>query len=177
MTVLEEKYAVIQEDDSPQVKELKQKINRLQAQLDIQQRRTESMSGGNLLNSAPIDLYPGEQHDFVLSILEQAREKCPPDSRPRDILDSILGMNTPVGHGEEILNELERIFSRGIPSTDSDISDLKAIGFSYTQSRKHPKLRFHDKYMFVIPNTPSDVRSAKNMLSQISKCIAVSQKI
>lgn len=170
-------YDVIQESDSSQVKELKNRINSLQAQLEIMESRNQALCGGNLLNSAPIDLYPGEQADFVLSILRQAKERCQPESRPRDILESLLSLNQPVGYGEEILSELHRIFKKGMPSTDADIADLQSIGFSYTPSRKHPKLRFHQKYMYVIPNTPSDIRSSKNMLSQISKCIAVGQKI
>lgn len=164
--------------DNEQIKELKRQIISLQAQLDVERSRNDRLSGGQLLNSECIDFYPGEQLDFVLSILEQAKAKCDPDSRPYDILDSLLSVNKPVGRGEEILTELNRIFKKGEPRTEADISALKAIGFAYTQSRKHPKLRFHDKYMFVLPSTPGDSkRGARNSLSQINKCIAISQKI
>lgn len=166
------------ENDSDQVKELKRQIIALNAQLEIQKHRLSKTSGGTLLNSENIDLYPGEQLDFVLSILKQVRNRCPEGSRPRDIIDSLLSKNKPVGCGQEILDELERIFRKGDPSGDKDISDLKAIGFKYTPSRKHPKLRFHEKYMFVLASTPSDKqRGALNKLKEINKCIAISQKV
>lgn len=161
-----------------EVKELKRQIMSLRAQLEIERSRTSRLSGGSLLNTESIDLYPGEQLDFVLSILKQAKSKCTPDSRPYDILESILSINEPVGRGQEILDELERILKRGVPTTEREISSLQAVGFKYVQSRKHPKLRFCDKYMFVIPGTSSDNwRGYKNAYSEVNKCIAVSQKI
>lgn len=161
-----------------EVKELKRQVMSLQAQLAIERNRAGKLAGGCLLNSEAIDLYPGEQLDFLLSVLRQAQSKCVPDSRAYDIIASLLSVNQPVGRGEEILDELDRIFRKGEPSSFEDISALRAIGFSYTQSRKHPKLRFHDKYMFVIPATPSDRRrSGRNSFAEISKCIAVRQKI
>jgi hypothetical protein len=164
--------------ESAEIKELKRQIMSLRAQLEIERSRTANLSGGSLLNSEQIDLYPGEQLDLVLSILEQAKERCASDSRAYDILASLLTQNRKVGRGDEILRELTRIFKNGEPTTEADISDLRAIGFTYTQSRKHPKLRFHDRYLFVLPGSPSDSRrGGRNTLSGISKCIAVSQKI
>ena len=174
---MENKY-IISENDSEYVKELKRQIISLNSQLEIQNHRLSHASGGNLLQSKSIDLYPGEQHDFVLSILKQVREKCPEGSRPRDIINSLLAENKPIGRAQEILDELNRIFKKGDPSTEKDISDLEALGFKYTPSRKHPKLRFHDKYMFVLSATPSDKqRGSLNKLKEINKCIAISQKV
>jgi len=164
--------------EKEEIKELKRKIQNLQNQLEIERGRNKTLSGGRLLKSEDIDLYPGEQLDFILSILEQAKTRCLEGSRPHDILDSILSVNTPVGRGTEILGVLGKIFRNGEPCREADISALRSMGFTYTPSRKHPKLRFHDKYMFVLPNTSSDKkRSGLNCLSEISKCIAVSQKI
>ena len=162
--------------NAEEIKELKRQIMNLEAQLAIQTDRANRNRGGNLLKSEAIDFYPGEQLDFVLSVLQQAQKKCDPDSRSYDILESILSQNQPVGRGTEILGELERIFKKGLP-TSADVAKLEDMGFTYTQSRKHPKLRFHERYMFVIPNTPSDHRGCKNALAQIHKCIAVSQKV
>lgn len=164
--------------EKEEIKELKRKIQSLQNQLEIERNRAKSLSGGSLLNSEEIDLYPGEQLDFILSILEQAKSRCPEGSRPYDILQSLLSVNTPVGNGAVILSTLGKIFRNGEPTKESDISKLDSLGFTYTPSRKHPKLKFHDKYMFILPNTSSDKRrSGLNCLSEINKCIAVSQKI
>lgn len=173
---MNEKEMLVQDTDSAEVKELKRQIMNLKAQLDVQRERSNRSKGGNLLKTEAIDLYPGEQLDFVLSVLRQAQKKCDPDSRPYDILGSILAQNQPIGRGEEILDELERIFKKGFPTAD-DLPTLKKLGFTYTQSRKHPKLRFHERYMFVLPSTPSDHRASKNALAQINKCIAVRQKV
>ena len=165
---MENKY-IISENDSEYVKELKRQIISLNSQLEIQNHRLSHASGGNLLQSKSI---------FVLSILKQVREKCPEGSRPRDIINSLLAENKPIGRAQEILDELNRIFKKGDPSTEKDISDLEALGFKYTPSRKHPKLRFHDKYMFVLSATPSDKqRGSLNKLKEINKCIAISQKV
>lgn len=119
-----------------------------------------------------------EELDFLLSILEQIKDRCEPGSRPYDIICSLLEANRPIGRGNEILAELKRIFKNGGALSDSDISDLNAMGFTYTPSRKHPKLRFHEKYMFVLPSTPSDTRRGGiNSLKEIDKCIAVSKRI
>lgn len=171
-------YTVVENSDSEQVKELKRKIISLEAQLETQRYRISAINGGNLLNSEAIDYYPGEQHDFILSVLEQIRERCPENSRPRDIVDSILSVNSYVGRGKEILGEVTRIFKTGTPTSEADISALEALGFRYISSKKHPKLKYQDKYMFVISSTPSDnLRDGKNKLAEINKCIAIKQKI
>ena len=161
-----------------EIKALKQKIYSLEAQLKLQQSRACALRGGDLLRSEDIDLFPGEQLDFILSMLKQVQSKCEIGSRPYDIIQSILSINRPVGTSNDILDELRRIFKKGYPTNDADISDLLKIGFTYTPSRKHPKLRFHNKYMYVLPSTPGDNRhGAKNALSDISKCIAAGFKI
>ena len=176
--MLKLEYTVIESSDSEQVKALKRKIISLEAQLETQKHRMSSVSGGNLLNSEAIDYYPGEQHDFVLSILEQAKERCPSDSRPRDIIESILSVNSYVGRGKEIADEVTRIFKTGTPTSEAYISALEALGFRYITSKKHPKLRYQDKYIFVLSSTPSDnLRDGKNKLAEINKCIAIKQKI
>ena len=165
-------------DESEMEKSLKRQIISLKAQLETEQARNRRMSGGALLRSEQIDLYPGEQLDFLICVLEQVRARCQQDSRAYDIAESLLSINQPVGIGKEILVEVTRIFKSGLPEKESDIASLQRLGFTYTPSRKHPKLRFHDKYMFVLPSTTSDRRSAsRNSLSQISKCIAICQKI
>lgn len=170
-----EKYAV-QANDNDQVKELKRQIISLSAQLEMQKERVSALSGGTLLKTEAIDLYQGEQLDFVLSILKQVKSKCSPDSRPYEIIDSLLTVNKPIGRGQEILDEVNRIFKSGFP-TESDISTLKNLGFTYISSKRHPKLKFVDKYTVVLSSTPGDTRSSKNTLAEINKCIAVGLKI
>ena len=161
-----------------EIKELKRKIINLESQLEIEKNISHNLRGGNLLETEPIDFYPGEQLDFVLSILEQAKNKCSEDSRAYDIICSILKNNKPVGNSKKIVTELHRIFGKGDAFTEKDIADIERMGFKYTPSRKHPKLRFHEKYMFVLASTPGDSRRGnKNKLAEINKCIATEIKI
>ncbi len=169
---------LIDAHDSEEVKKLKREILSLQAQLDIERNRTQKMRGGNLLLSEPIDLYQGEQLDFILSVLEQVKNKCSPESRPYDIICSILSLNKVVGRGEEILKEVSTIFKRGGDLTESDISKLEKLGFRYISSKKHPKLEFCGKYKFAISGTPGEQHhGSRNKLAEINKCLAISLKI
>ena len=166
-----------QESDSEEVKTLKRQIRSLKAKIEILEARTQNLSGGSLLESTVPDLYPGEQHDFLLSVLAQIKDRCPTDSRAYDIVTGLLEANTPVGRGHEILETVEKVFRNGNAINDSAKSDLASVGFSYTPSRKHPKLRF-DRYMFILPSTPSDnCRNNRNALTDIYKCLAIRQKI
>lgn len=173
-----ETTTLVQQEDSEHVKELKWQVASLKAQLDAERCRIAVLRGNGLLKCEAIDLYPGEQLDFVLSILKQVQSRCPEGSRPHDIITSLLTVNQPIGVGQEILDEVSRVFKGGLPEKESDVASLRRIGFSYTPSRKHPKLRFHDHYMFVLPSTPSENRrGGRNCLAEISKCIALCQKV
>ena len=166
-----------QESDSEEVKALKRQIRSLKARIEVLEARNQNLSGGSLLESNMPDLYPGEQHDFLLSVLSQIKDRCPTDSRSYDIVTGLLDVNAPVGHGQEILDTVEKVFRNGNAINDSAKSALANVGFTYTPSRKHPKLRF-DKYMFILPSTPSDnCRDNRNALRDIYKCLAIRQKI
>lgn len=160
------------------VKGLKKQIYDLQTRLELLEKRTTVPKENGLLRSDIEEYYPGEQLDFLLSLLHQAQTRCASDSRPYEIIRSLLEANRPIGRGDEILKELHLVFKSGPALTEQDVSRLNALGFTYTPSRKHPKLRFHGKYMFVLPSTPGDSRrGGMNALKQIDKCIAVGFKL
>lgn len=165
-------------DQRDEIKNLKQQIYYLQYQLDILTQKNIQLQNSTLLCTGISDLYPGEQHDFLISVLEQLQKKCAENSRAKDIIDSLLQANTKVGTATQMLEILKRIFKNEIPSKASDIAELEKMGFRYLSSKKHPKLVFHEKYRYVMPSTPSDSRHAgKNCFSIINKCIASSIKI
>lgn len=165
-------------DQRDEIKNLKQQIYYLQYQLDILTQKKIQLQNSTLLCTGISDLYPGEQHDFLISVLEQLQKKCAENSRAKDIIDSLLQANTKVGTATQMLEKLKRIFKNEIPSKASEIAELEKMGFRYLSSKKHPKLVFHEKYRYVMPSTPSDSRhSGKNCFSIINKCIASSIKI
>ena len=131
-----------------------------------------------LLCSQLEDYYPGEQLDFLLSVLSQIRDRCPKDSRAREIVESILASNEPIGEGKRILDGVEKVLRRGKIMDKRAVSSFETLGFSFVRGKKHAKLRFHGKYLYVLSCSPSDTcHGLNNVLSEISKCIAVKQKI
>ena len=166
------------ENSKNEVKALKEEIYNLKIQLEQQNERYSKLQNGNLLKVSPIDLYEGEQQDFVLTILEQVRKNQADDSRCAEIIDSILSQNKRIGTGDLIVKELERIIKHGDLSKESDKAALKKIGFRYVTSRKHPKLEFMSRYKFPISGTLSDhYRGSLNCYSNISKALAVCIRI
>ncbi len=166
------------EADRNEVKALKEQIYRLQMQLELQNERYSRQSREGILKVAPIDLYEGEQQDFIITILEQVRKNQADDSRCAEILDSILSQNKKVGIGDTIVEELQRIVKHGDLSKDSDKAALNKIGFRYVTSKKHPKLEFMSRYKFPIAGTISDhYRGSQNCYSNISKALAVCIRI
>lgn len=160
------------------MKELKRKNASLQAQLDAANAIINSLSGNGVLNIVIEDLYSGEQKDFILSILEQVKIKCLPGSRPYEILDSILAANNKTGVGDKLAADVWDIIGKSSKIGEREISKLNDLGFKYVSSKRHPKLKFCDRYLFVLPSTPGDKRHGlKNLASEISSCIATSFKI
>lgn len=165
-------------ETASEVKALKEKIYNLQMQLEIQNERFSHQNEGNLLKVSSIDLYEGEQKDFILTILEQVRRNQDDDSRCAEILDSILSQNQKTGKGEAIAKELVRIVKHGDLSKESDKAALNKIGFRYVTSKKHPKLEFMSKYKFPVAGTISDHwRGSLNCYSNVSKALAVCIRI
>ena len=65
--------------------------------------------------------------------------------------------------------------SGGQAPRDSDFAKLRAVGFEVVSEQNHYKLRFmgNEKYWFTLFKTPSDARSGKNLVSDITKKISI----
>ena len=161
-----------------EIKALKEEIYNLKMQLEIQNQRHLQNAEKGLLRVSSIDLYEGEQQDFILTILEQVRRNQSDDSRCAEILDSILSQNKKVGTGDKIAEELSRIIKHGDLSKESEKAALNKIGFRYLTSKKHPKLEFMSRYKFTVAGTLSDHwRGSLNCYSSVSKALAVCIRI
>ena len=167
-----------QQNTQETIKELRRQIASLQAQLDAARATIEHLKQkGGLLRSPNEDLYPGEQLDFLLSILEQLKGRCLQESRPYEIIEGILSSNKKVGEGEKIEKAVWKIIGKSSKLGDREVSQLNDLGFKYVSSKRHPKLKFCDKYLFVFPSSTGDKQHAlKNLASEISNCIATSFK-
>ncbi len=150
----------------------------LQATYDHMAKQPEK---GVLIQVPEVDEYfTDEQRDLVISILQEARKSyCTEGSRANELLNGILDLNELTGEGRIIFEKLKRILYRNKNITESDISDLRELGFEVTRrSNNHYKLVFKhdDRYAFTLASTGSDVRGMKNSFSDITNRISVYKK-
>lgn len=120
------------------------------------------------------DLFPGEQTDLILSILEKEMASLSEDTRPYTLLKSILTANARNGYQERIIAGIEHAFSSsGGICSEKQVRELKSVGFEVEKAGKHYKITFagDDRYMFTVSATPSDYRTAENMISTITKTL------
>lgn len=97
------------------------------------------------------------------------------DSRAYELLEAIIAANPECGNGREILATVKSVLSGGQAPRDSDFAKLRAVGFEVVSEQNHYKLRFmgNEKYWFTLFKTPSDARSGKNLVSDITKKISI----
>lgn len=160
---------------------LNEEINRMQGKIDYLNDQVERLSQsktGVVIEVPKVnEFYEDEQRDLIISILMEAkRSYCTEDTRADELLDGILEKNELTGEGKKLFDRLKTILFRNKNITDSDISDLEALGFEVTRrSNNHYKLTFrkNSKYSFTLASTGSDVRGMKNSYSDISNCLSV----
>ncbi len=149
------------------------------AALEARNAQLASRAGDGVVISIPEvdEYYADEQRDLIISILKEAkRSYCTEGSRSDELLDGILALNEITGEGKKIFERLKAVLFRNKNITESDISDLQALGFEVTRrSNNHYKLVFRQdaRYTFTLASTGSDVRGMKNSFSEISNRISV----
>ena len=107
--------------------------------------------------------------------LNNALRNYTTDSRAYELLEAIIAANPECGNGREILATVKSVLSGGQAPRDSDFAKLRAVGFEVVSEQNHYKLRFmgNEKYWFTLFKTPSDARSGKNLVSDITKKISI----
>lgn len=159
--------------------QLREKVSELQSQLDMKNAQLENLkqkySGGVIKLKFDLEeFYSDECNDLLVNILSCAKKHMLDGSRPADIIDRMLELNKPTGHGQRIMAELKKALLETSLSQRRKL--LRSCGFTVIEG-KHDKIIFHDdKYIFVLSNTPSDHRSVDNCFSDISKKIDVCKK-
>ena len=130
-----------------------------------------------LKRSETKELYKGEQHDLVVSILRQSIGMFyPENSHANDLLQSIIDQNITYDVGKELFQELENIVCGERNFSESTISKLQALGFNVTRLENgHYRIGFSecDKYSGVFAGTASDWRSRKNSCKDLIRLLSV----
>ncbi|MCD8294224.1 MAG: hypothetical protein LUE27_03100 [Clostridia bacterium] len=152
---------------------LKSRNESLQAALDA---GSESSKPSLLSSGKEKELYEGEQHDLVLTILQKHLATNATDgTRSKELLESILEENKLCGAGKKIFDEVSRILSKGGFLSPRDISDLERAGFTVVSDSTHYRILFQNnpKYSFTFSKTPSDFRTGKNAITDILTKLSV----
>lgn len=161
-------------------KTLKERVSELQNQLDKKNAQLENLKQ-KFKNEVTValkftleDFYEDESKDLILNILGLAKKKIQSDSRAAEILQNLLESNKPTGRGQEIMKKLKEAI--GEKTLSQRRKKLKNCGFLVTEG-PHDKIIFNnEKYVFTLPNTPSDFRSVENLYSDIAKKIDINKK-
>ena len=148
-------------------------IGRLRAEIARFEASGERSSKGILSPGAEQEFYPGEIRDAIIQTLRAGRGSLAPNSRWLHIVDDLLEAN-PIGNNRvNIATALKECLSKMSKFGTAERKVLEDIGFSVSESGKHAKAVYHedDRYVFSISKTPSDTRSGKNLVSDITKTI------
>lgn len=148
-----------------------QEVERLKAEIRRLQSATGVGHGGILRAGSEVALYPGELQDAIVVAMRAGWGSITKDGRVMHIVDDVLKANPATGTAEEIIGSIKQCLGTGRKLTSAEKSELKSLGFDLDESGPHIKAIFNNdpRYMFVIPKTPSDHRSGKNLASDITR--------
>lgn len=119
------------------------------------------------------DLYDGESRDLILEILQREFSAAPENTRRKDILQSVLDSNEPIGVRESIKEKLRKSLRDYTTMAPSKRLMLESLGFEIGDSGAHYKLIFKGdpRYILVLSKTSSDHREGKNFISHTNKML------
>ncbi len=154
---------------------LREKNSYLQSAVSAKDGDTGIISKGDAQ-----EFFDGEQHDLVVTVLQNALTACSGDkSRYRDLLENILESNRIEGNGKALYDEVKRIFSGGNGEINAKVtSDLRRLGFNFVSDSRHYKLVLNgnNRYSYTIAKSGSDCRSGKNLTCDILSQINIYRK-
>ena len=133
---------------------------------------------GLLVPSELEEFFEYEQYDLIVTALKDRFDSLDPSSRSYELLESILAANPLKGNGIEMLESLKSVFIDGAQIKIRDYTLLRQYGFDLISDNGHQKLVYKGqaKYQFIVSNSSSDVRSGKNMISEITNKLSVYKK-
>ena len=143
------------------ISSLEAELARVREERDFfEQQCMTPVEGNTLLNTgSEQDLYPGELHEVLLSVLKDARDRLPDVGRRTDIIEDLLRHNPVKGLPEKRSKELKTIL-KGYKRMDSVTQKkLKEMGIEIQeQNNKHYKFRYYGdrRYTEMIAATGSD---------------------
>lgn len=164
----------LQEND-----QLREQVNSLEAELHYLRQQTHAYYyAGDLDEQAALifkgnesELFPNEQAELVLDVLEEKVRTGSCSPRYRNMLVSILDANERTNHKEDFLAQLKSVLTESGGLSAKGKRELVRMGFELGEDGKHYKLSIKndDRYAHPISKSPSDYRSQENNFSQMKK--------
>lgn len=153
---------------------LQQKLNRKMEQIDTLRAST---SAPLIVEGDEHDLYPDEQKDLLVEILEQAFQNTIKGTRRYDVLSSILEANHKTGIRDELKQRIISWFQGFInwkTTKQAKRTEFSDIGFDLVSEKNHTKFVFKkdDRYAITISCSPTDIaHGTKNTMSDTLRTI------
>ncbi|RLG12752.1 hypothetical protein DRN73_01755 [Candidatus Pacearchaeota archaeon] len=154
---------------------LKKKLEEAHKEIQILQsrariREVERESELNLPEGD--ELYPGERLEVLRNAIESAYSGSLRNSRKRKILEGILKQNPESSNGENLKDEIKKLFSGAKRFNKNIKRKLGELGFKVELAGSgHYKVYAQDNenVFSMLPSTPSDYRSWQNSVSDFFK--------
>lgn len=165
------KYAdsEIQEKDNL-IRDLKARIDFLNSEIN---RRLSSGSGSmsvslKMPNAQPY--YISELQDAVLHTLSLGVKNLNSEGRYAALIGDVLANNKKSDFEDKLALTLKEVLKGKRNILRSHLAPLEKMGFVYSLGTHHQlSYKGDDRYMFTIPKTPSDHRSADNCISDFAQ--------
>jgi len=126
------------------------------------------------------ELYAGEFSDRLRALLMEISSSETPSmqSRTTELVKRLMKVTEYSGGGASLNRELKAASRRDRKAVEDFISILTGLGYNVTDDGKHHKATPRPDYfglgVITLPKTPSDWRSAKNLVSQIVEALGLS---
>ncbi|MCW1917434.1 hypothetical protein NX862_01570 [Rhodobacter sp. KR11] len=126
-----------------------------------------------------VELYPGEFSDRVRAVLSlaSATDALAIDPRTAQLLERLLKASGVSGRHSAIIQALKAASKKDDRAVSEILDVLRGLGYVVTKDGKHfkatPKEELFGLAPITVVNTPSDWRSVKNTVSQISELIGL----
>lgn len=136
-----------------------------------QEEKVISLSCGNIE-----ELYTGELHDLVVTMLNSSPHLFMEGSRPNDLLLELIRNNVYIGEGRDKFKKLKKILSGKSQITSSDIQAIEELGFAVEKlSSGHYRINIvgDNIHTATLAGTASDWRGQKNSFSILMQGISV----
>ena len=114
------------------------------------------------------ECYPGEIRNIVLDALNASLGSCHPGSRREQLIQVVLDENGFSHEQQRQKDNIKSLFKKHDTYDASMALDMQKLGFTVEREGNHIVLHYRDcPQNIVVPKTPSDQRSMKNLCFEV----------